>query len=258
MDRIILSEISTRAPNDIDRKQTKEKTIGLIEELRELQNLLYAENKHAVLVILQGPDASGKDGVIRNIFSYMNPMGVDVMSFKKPTEEELSHDFIWRVHRHAPPKRMMHIFNRSHYEDILITRVYKWCDDEMARKRMQAINDFERLLQEQNNTHILKFYLHISQEEQHQRLEERMKDPKKMWKYNPGDLKESKRWDKYRKMYEDCFANCMNPPWIIVPSDQNWYKEFVIASRLVDLLKGLKMEYPELEKKAQKLNSKEK
>ncbi len=142
----------------------------------ELQNLLYAESKYAILVILQGPDASGKDGVIRNVFTFMNPQGITVKSFKTPTAAELSHDFLWRVHEAAPAKGMVQVFNRSQYEDILITRVHKWIDDDMAQKRMKAINAFEKLLQEHNNTQILKFYLHVSPEEQQERLQERIKD----------------------------------------------------------------------------------
>jgi len=178
----------------------------------------------------------------------MNPQGVTVKSYKAPTPEELSHDFLWRIHQHAPAKGMIQLFNRSHYEDILITRVHKWCDDETAKKRMKAINDFEQLVQEHNNTHILKFYLHISPEEQHERLSERMKDPAKMWKYNEKDFDEAKLWDVYMQMYDDCFNNCNSPAWTIVPSDQNWYKEYIIASQLHDLLTGLHMQFPGLKK----------
>ena len=245
---IKLKDISTRAPEGFDKKETKEKTAGIIKELDELQNLLYAENKHSILIVIQGMDASGKDGVIRNVLGNMNPQGVTVQSFKAPTALELSHDFLWRIHQHVPAKGMIQVFNRSHYEDILITRVHKWCDDETARKRIKAINDFEELLQEHNHTHILKFYLHVSPEEQKGRLEERLKDPAKMWKYNEKDFEEAKLWDIYMDMYEDCFNECKNPPWTIVPSDQNWYKEFVIASALRDLLKGLDMQFPGLKK----------
>ena len=230
MAKVSLKDIDTRAPKDMDKKGTREKIGGILDELSELQNLLFAEHKHAVLVVIQGIDGSGKDGVIRNVFTSMNPQGVTVASFKAPTDEELAHDFLWRVHRQTPAKGMIQIFNRSHYEDILITRVHKWCDDKTAKKRMKAINDFEELLQDHNNTHILKFYLHVSQEEQQERLSERMKDPAKMWKYNEKDFEEAKLWDVYMQMYEDCFNECNAVPWIIVPSDQNWYKEFVIAS----------------------------
>lgn len=248
MAEIKLSEISTRAPKNADKKEIKAETEEILNELDELQNLLYAENKHSLLVVIQGMDGSGKDGVIRNVFGHLNPQGVTVKSYKVPTPEEFAHDFLWRVHENAPAKGMIQLFNRSHYEDILVTRVHKWCDDATAKKRMKAINDFENLLQEHNNTHILKFYLHVSPEEQHARLEERMKDPAKMWKYNEKDFEEAKLWDIYMQMYQDCFTYCNVIPWTIVPSDQNWYKEYIIASQLHSLLKGLNMQYPGMKK----------
>jgi PPK2 family polyphosphate:nucleotide phosphotransferase len=244
----MLSEISTKAPKEFEKKQTKELTVNLLEELNELQNLLYAESKHSVLVILQGMDASGKDGVIRKVFGNINPQGVQVVSFKVPTEEELAHDFLWRIHRHAPAKGMIQIFNRSHYEDVLVTRVHGWCDDATAEKRFDAINDFEELMVLHNSTQILKFYLHVSQEEQKERLKERVEDPTKEWKYNAKDKEEAKLWDQYMEVYEDVFVNCNASPWIIVPADQNWYKEYLITKTLVDTLKGLNMRYPDLVK----------
>jgi PPK2 family polyphosphate:nucleotide phosphotransferase len=243
-----LSEISTKAPGDLDKNELKDITTKMIKELDDLQNLLFAEGKHSVLIVIQGMDGSGKDGVIRNVLGNMNPQGVTVKSYKAPTSEELSHDFLWRIHQHTPAKGMIQVFNRSHYEDILVTRVHKWCDDKTAAKRMKAINDFEALLQNHNNTHILKFYLHVSPEEQHERLSERMKDPTKMWKYNDRDFEEAKLWDIYMNMYQDCFDNCNNPPWTIVPADQNWYKEYIIASQLHGLLKSLDMLYPGIKK----------
>jgi PPK2 family polyphosphate:nucleotide phosphotransferase len=246
---IKLSQISTKADKDLDKKQTKEKTQKILDELDELQNLLYAEGKNSLLIIIQGMDASGKDGAIRNVFGHLNPQGVTVKSYKAPTPEELSHDFLWRIHQHSPPKGMIQIFNRSHYEDIVITRVHKWCDDETAKKRMKAINDWEELLMQHNNTHILKFYLHVSPEEQQERLGERLKDPTKMWKYNDNDFAEAKLWDIYMNMYEDAFANCNQPPWNIIPSDQNWYKEFLIANKVRDTLKNLDMQFPGLKPK---------
>jgi len=248
MSKIKLSSLDPRAPKDLDKQDTKAATEKILVELDELQNLLYAEGKHSVLIVIQGMDGSGKDGVIRNVLGNMNPQGVMVKSYKAPTAEELSHDFLWRIHHHAPAKGMIQVFNRSHYEDILVTRVHKWCDDETARKRMAAINDFERLLQEHNNTHILKFYLHVSPEEQHERLSERLKEPAKMWKYNEKDFDEAKLWDIYMEMYEDCFAHCNKPEWTIVPADQNWYKESIIARALRDLLKGLDMQFPGMKK----------
>jgi PPK2 family polyphosphate:nucleotide phosphotransferase len=243
-----LSEISTRSPKEFDKQDTKEKLPKMLEELDELQNLLFAQAKHCVLVVIQGMDASGKDGAIKNVFGTLNPQGVQVKSFKAPSEEELAHDFLWRVHKAAPGKGMIQVFNRSHYEDVLITRVHKWIDDETAQKRMKAINQFESLLTEHNSTEILKFYLHVSKEEQHERLEERISDPRKQWKYNENDFNEARLWDDYMKAYEDCFENCDKVPWIIVPADQNWYKEYVIADALLQTLKKLKMQYPGLKK----------
>jgi PPK2 family polyphosphate:nucleotide phosphotransferase len=248
MAKIKLSEIDTRAPKDLDKQTTKEKNIKITDELNDLQNLLYAESKHSILIVIQGMDASGKDGVIRNIFGKLNPQGVLVKSFKAPSAEELSHDFLWRIHSHTPAKGMIQIFNRSHYEDILVTRVHKWCDDDTAKKRMKSINDFEKLLTEQNNTTILKFYLHISPEEQNERLQERIKDPTKQWKYNENDFTEAKLWKNYMEMYEDCFENCNDIPWTIVPADQNWYKEHIIAKKLLDTLEDFHMQYPGIKK----------
>lgn len=241
-----LHKINTRAPKGIEKESIKEETEKIVTELNELQNLFYAEGKHSILIILQGLDASGKDGVIRKVFGRMNPQGVDVVSFKVPTEEEAGHDFLWRIHKNAPSKGRIQIFNRSQYEDILVTRVHGWCNDKMAKKRMKAINDFEDMLQQHNNTHILKFYLHVSAEEQMERLNERMTDPTKMWKYNKRDFDEAKLRDKYYAAYQDCFKNCNQPEWVIVPSDQNWYKEYIIAKALRDLMAGLKMKYPAL------------
>lgn len=248
MKAIQLSSISTRAPKSFNKEKTKAKTAAILAELDELQNLLYAENKHSILIVIQGMDASGKDGAIRNVFGQLNPQGVRVHSFKAPSTLEQSHDFLWRVHSVAPPKGMIQIFNRSHYEDVLITRVHRLCTDEVAKKRMKAINDFEQLLMQHNNTHILKFYLHVSPEEQQKRLQERIHLPNKQWKYNERDFEEAKLWSQYMKMYEDVFRTCNQPPWTITPSDQNWYKEYIIASQLRDKLVDLKMQYPGLKK----------
>lgn len=240
-----LKELSARAPADMDKKETKERTAELLEELKELQNVLYAESKHAVLIILQGLDASGKDGAIREVFSGCNPQGVSVVSFKVPTELEKNHDFLWRIHQHAPVKGMIQVFNRSQYEDVLVTRVHGWCNDATALQRFDAINHFEELLMLHNSTTIFKFYLHISPEEQQERLGERLKDDRKKWKYNKRDHEEAKLWDQYMQVYEDVFEHCSLVPWTIVPSDQNWYKEYLIAKTLVDGLKDLDMKYPQ-------------
>jgi PPK2 family polyphosphate:nucleotide phosphotransferase len=248
MSRIKLKDIDPRAPKQFDKDKTKKELADILAKLDDLQNLLYAESQHSLLVIIQGMDASGKDGAIRNVFGKLNPQGVEVKSFKVPTAEEAAHDFLWRVHQHAPQKGVIQIFNRSHYEDILITRVHKWINDDVAKKRMEAINDFEKLLHQHNNTSILKFYLHVSHEEQLQRLNERIKDPKKQWKYNENDFAETTLWNIYMEMYEDCFEHCHYIPWTIVPADQNWYKEYTIASKVFETLNSFGMKYPGIKK----------
>ncbi len=246
--KIKLHKISTRAPKGLDKDETKRKTAAILQELDELQNLLYADGQHAILVVIQGMDAAGKDGLINDVFSGLNPQGVQVASFKVPTERELAHDFLWRIHKKTPPKGMIQIFNRSHYEDVLVTRVHGLCNDEQAAKRMAAINDFEKLLEDHGNTHILKIYLHVSHQEQVERLEERLLIPRKMWKYNANDLKESKRWDEFMGYYEEVFETCNQVPWHIIPADQNWYKSYLVASLLRDTLKRLQLTYPGLKK----------
>ena len=248
MSKTRLKDIDTRAPKQFDKEKTKKDIEEMLVAMDDLQNLLYAESKHSLLVIIQGMDASGKDGAIRNVFGKLNPQGVQVKSFKVPTDEEAAHDFLWRIHQHTPKKGMIEIFNRSHYEDILVTRVHKMIDDSLAKKRMEAINDFERLLQQHNDTTVLKFYLHVSPDEQLKRLNERIRNPKKQWKYNEKDFAESRLWDIYMKMYEDCFEHCSDVPWTIIPADQNWYKEYVIATKILDTLKGFDMKYPGIKK----------
>jgi len=247
MAKIDLNSLSTRAPEHFDKIETKAKTEALTEELDELQNKLYAESKWSLLVVLQGMDASGKDGAIKDVFRAVNPQGIRVKSFKKPTEEELSHDFLWRIHKHTPPKGKIQIFNRSHYEDVLVTRVLGLIDDNTAKKRFQIINGFEQLLQDRG-TQILKFYLHISEAEQLDRFKERLEIPRKQWKYNPNDLRSASKWPEYRQYYQEVFERCgPEIPWIIVPSDQNWYKKYVIAHTIVETLRGLNMKYPRLD-----------
>ncbi len=240
-----LSEVSTRAPKDLDKEDIKQQLETILQELDELQNLLFADGNYSVLAVIQGMDASGKDGAIKNVFGKLNPQGVSVTSFKVPTAEEAAHDFLWRIHKNTPGRGYMQVFNRSHYESVLVTRVHNDIDDETAYRRMKAINEFEDLLQSDNSTVILKFYLHVSKDKQLERLNERLTDPRKHWKANPKDFKEAELWDEYIKAYEDVFDNCNMPEWIIVPSDQNWYKEYTIASALLDALRKLDMKYPE-------------
>lgn len=248
MEKIILNKISTRAPKGLDKEKTKNKTNAMLQEIESLQNLLYAESTHSLLIIIQGMDASGKDGLIKDVFTSVNPQGIFVKSWKAPTADELAHDFLWRIHQYTPAKGMIAVHNRSHYEDVLITRVHGWTDDATAKKRFIAINQFENLLEQNNNTTILKFYLHISHEEQQLRLNERMQIPEKMWKYNENDLKESELWETYMKYYEEAFANCNKVEWNIIPADQNWYKNYLVAQKILDTLKLFKMKFPGLKK----------
>lgn len=246
MSKIKLGQTDTRAPKKLQKDQVKKELLQLKAELEELQNLLFAESKHSLLIVIQGMDASGKDGAVKNVFESVNPMGCRVIAFKQPTELELKHDFLWRIHQNAPEKGMIHIFNRSHYEDITIQRVHHMIDKKTLQQRFDHINNFERLLV-QSGTIVLKFYLHISKEKQLERLQERLSNPEKMWKHNDGDMKERKFWDDYMDAYEDAFEHCSKAAkWYIVPSDQNWYKEYYIAKKTVEALKGLGMKYPKL------------
>lgn len=242
--KIILEDVSTKAPENLDKKTLKTETKLLIKELGEWQNKLYAESSQSILIVLQGMDASGKDGAVKAVFSGVNPMGCRVKSFKKPTDEEMAHDFLWRIHKEVPAKGMIQIFNRSHYEDVLIQRVEQWIDEKTVFRRFNYINQFENLLMEKG-MRILKFYMHISKEEQQKRFEERMTIPRKKWKFNPNDLEVSKKWDKYMAAYESVFENCSpDIPWIIVPSDQNWYKEYLIAKTLALTFREMDPKYP--------------
>ncbi len=218
----------------------------LTRELGDLQHTMYGEGKHSVLVVFQGMDASGKDGATKKVFRYCSPSGVWAKSFKKPTDEEFDHDFLWRVHKHAPRKGRIQIFNRSHYEDVLIQRVHGWIDEQRVSQRIDAINHFERLLQFDNQTTIVKFYMHISQARQKEKLQERIDVPTKNWKHNPGDWEEAKLWDQYMHAYEDVL-NRSEVPWIIVPSDQRWYRDYFVAEKMVQILKGLNMSLPVLQ-----------
>lgn len=240
-----LKKISTNPPKSINKDFAEQEIQRLKAELFELQNMLFATKKHSILIILQAMDAGGKDGTIRNVFSCVNPMGCLVKSFKAPTEEESAHDFLWRIHPHSPAKGMMQIFNRSQYEDILVPTVHKTLDKKIIEKRYERINRFEENLA-YNKTKILKFYLHISEEEQAQRLEERQNDPAKKWKHDPNDMTEAKIRHKYMEVYEQVFKECSpDIPWLIVPADQKWYRNYFILNEIVTLMRSLKMSYPE-------------
>ena len=246
-------KLSKWDPNDTgDFKGGKEEGLAKLEKLNSkleaLQELLFAEHKHKVLVVLQAMDTGGKDGAIRRVFDRVNPAGVRVASFKAPTPEELDHDYLWRVHKQVPAKGELVVFNRSHYEDVLVVRVHNYVSPEVWSKRFDQINEFERSLAE-NGTTILKFYLHIDLDEQKERLQARLDDPTKRWKFRLGDLEERKLWPDYMKAFEDVLSKTSteHAPWFIVPANRKWFRDLVISSVLVDTLEGLKMSYPESE-----------
>lgn len=246
--KVALAERDSAETGDFDGG--KEKGLKAIQklnvELQELQELLYAEGRHRVLVVLQAMDTGGKDGVIRRVFDGVNPQGVKVASFKVPTAEELAHDFLWRIHKSVPANGEIVIFNRSHYEDVLVVRVHNLVSKAVWSKRYEQINDFEKMLAE-NGTTILKFFLHISKDEQKERLQARLDDPTRHWKFSLGDLDERKLWDDYQQAYEDALnkTSTKHAPWYIVPADRKWYRDLVISTVLVETLKGLKMKFPE-------------
>jgi PPK2 family polyphosphate:nucleotide phosphotransferase len=242
---IKLADIPTRAPKHLEKDQVKEELKDMADKIGELQNRLYANKKHSLLVVLQGMDGTGKDSTTRALFDKCSPSGVQATAYKKPTEEEFAHDFLWRIHKQVPEKGMVKIFNRSHYEDILIQYVHGWIDDKKRDLRMKSINTFEETLQYDANTVIVKFYMHMSPDEQHKQLMERVEDPEKYWKHNDGDWEERKLWDKYRDAY-DYVLNNSSIPWTILPCDQEWYRNYVAAKTVIAALEKLDMGYPPL------------
>jgi PPK2 family polyphosphate:nucleotide phosphotransferase len=216
-----------------------------IAELSELQDVLYADKRYALLVVLQGLDTAGKDGAIRHIFSGVNPQGCQVTSFKEPTPKELDHDFLWRVHAVVPGRGLIGIFNRSHYEDVLVARVHKLVSKKIWSERYDQINSFEKDLN-QNGVTILKFYLHISKDEQRRRLQARLDDPKKNWKLSPVDFREREHWDEYMSAYEDALTTCStkHAPWYVIPSDHKWFRNYAIGAIVNEALKEMKLRYP--------------
>lgn len=228
-----------------DRESTEREFEKLRAELIELQRKLYAEGKHKLLVVLQAMDAGGKDGTIRTVLRGVNPQGVHVESFKKPTEEELAHDYLWRIHRSVPRAGMIGVFNRSHYEDVLIVRVEKLVSKSVWKSRFDQINEFEHMLSE-TGTKLLKFYLHISKQEQAERFQSRLDDPRKNWKFSTEDLQKRKKWDDYMEAYEDAINLCTTEwaPWHVIPSDQKWYRNFAICRIIVEALGELDPQFP--------------
>jgi PPK2 family polyphosphate:nucleotide phosphotransferase len=238
------------SPDDLGnfdgRKQKgMEKLAECRAEIDTLQELLYSEHKHKILIVLQAMDGGGKDGTIRAVFDGVNPQGVKVTSFKTPTPIELDHDYLWRIHSQTPGKGEIVVFNRSHYEDVLVVRVHNLVSKDVWKRRYEQINNFEQQLAEEGTT-ILKFFLNISLDEQKERFLERLEMPEKRWKFNPGDLEERKLWPDYMKAFEEAIARTSTKwaPWYVVPANRNWYRNLVVASVIADTMKSLKMEYP--------------
>jgi PPK2 family polyphosphate:nucleotide phosphotransferase len=217
------------------------------QRLANLQERLYAENQRSLLIVLQSMDTGGKDGTIKHVFHGINPQGCQVWSFKQPSQEELNHDFLWRYHQRTPQRGMIAIFNRSHYEDVLIVRVKKMVSKEIWQKRYYIINEFEQMLT-LNNITIIKFFLHISKSEQKRRLQKRLNDPNKGWKFSINDVKERKLWDEYHNAYEDAINNCSTAyaPWYVIPANHKWYRNLVIARTIADTLEAMNPQYPKV------------
>lgn len=241
---VSLKRIKTRLPDVISKEDGKARFDEYAHELGELQELLYAADTHALLLIFQGMDTSGKDGAIRNVLREVNPVGCRVASFKTPTTEELAHDFLWRVHRQTPARGQIVVFNRSQYEDVLVVRVHDLAPKAIWSDRYAQINAFEKLLT-QNQTIILKFFLHISREEQEERLLAREADPVKAWKLSVGDWQERRHWDAYQRAYQDALVKCStaHAPWHIIPADQKWFRDLAVAEIVVQALREYKQEW---------------
>ena len=248
--KVKLSDYDTDDKSGQDKEASAVALAQLGQELTELQEWLYAAQTHSVLIVLQGLDTSGKDGTIAHVMASMNPQGCDVASFKVPTSEELAHDFLWRIHQKTPPKGTVTIFNRSHYEDVLVTRVHKLITEDVVKDRYTQIHNFEKLLAD-NNTIVLKFFLHISKDEQKARLIAREEDEEKAWKLSPGDWEERQFWDSYTDAYEKALGATATKyaPWYVIPADRKWFRNLAVATTLVETLRPYKAEWEEALKK---------
>ncbi|MCW5941214.1 MAG: hypothetical protein KIS66_03220 [Fimbriimonadaceae bacterium] len=239
-----LSDLSPEPPKGTDKDAVEERRDALLKELGELEDLLFFASRHSVLLVFQGMDTAGKDGAIRRILAGLNSLGVRVAGFKRPTEEELGHDFLWRVHRQTPRRGDIVLFNRSHYEDVLVVRVHGLAPPEAIEGRYGHINAFERLLLD-NDTILLKFFLHISKDEQKRRLLEREEQPETAWKLAAADWKEREHWDAYQEAYALALARCSPPeaPWRVVPAEKKWYRDFAVLEALVEALRPYRQEW---------------
>jgi PPK2 family polyphosphate:nucleotide phosphotransferase len=247
--QIRIGDSDAAAPKGLPKhKHLAEAAEEQVDRIRKLQQKFYADARFALLVVLQGRDASGKDGTVRKVFSGVNPMGCVVTSFKAPTEIEQEHDYLWRVHERIPSRRMIGIFNRSHYEDVIVPRVHKSISRQTLSDRFKQINDFERMLAE-NSVVILKFFLHVSRDEQKKRLKERLEDKKKNWKFRAGDLDDRALWDNYTKAYREAIASCSTSwaRWHIVPADDEDARDYLVATKIADTLDSLDLRYPPLD-----------
>lgn len=245
--KVKLSDWNTDDDGGLHKEDAPALDAKLSEELFEWQERLYAEGKQALLIVLQARDAAGKDGVVKKVIGDFNPNGVHIANFKVPSAEELAHDFLWRIHAQVPKKGVVGVFNRSHYEDVLVTRVYDMIDNKTAKGRLQHIVHFEKLLTD-TGTRVIKIYLHISKDEQKKRLQDRLDDPAKRWKFNPGDLKDRENWDKFTDAYQDALTTSTEAaPWYVVPADHKWFRDLVISQIIIDTLKEMNPQYPAID-----------
>lgn len=249
--RVDLSKIDPGETFGWDKDSAKKQTEINLQRIAELQEVLYAEQKRGLILVLQAMDTGGKDGTIRVVGGAMNPAGVDVASFKKPTPEELAHHYLWRIEKEVPKKGEVVIFNRSHYEDVGVVRVHNLISEEECKKRYVEINEFEEKLAQPSaeipeGTHMLKFWLHISKDEQWERFRDRIEDPTKHWKFSENDLVERQYWDSYMKTFGNAIANCSTgkAPWFIIPADNKWMRDLIVSQITVDYMEGLNMKFP--------------
>jgi len=243
MKDIILARTDTKAPESLEKEAILELTAKNLQKIGKLQTKLYASHKFSLLIILQGVDASGKDSSVKKVFRSVNPQGMKVKSFKRPTEEENDHDFLWRVHHETPATGVIGIFNRSHYESVIAASLEKKPEGKQIGIIYKHINHFEALLTD-SNTHILKFYLHISADKQKHKIETRKHDLTKKWKYDPADNRAVHHYLKYTRIYEDIFKNCSVVPWHIIPADQKWYRNFLLSKIILEEMESMKLRFP--------------
>jgi len=243
-----LDDFNTHEDGGWERDAAEVRTLELNSRLEYLQELLYAERRHRVLIVIQATDTGGKDGTIRHVFDKVNPQGVKVASFKKPTDAELAHDYLWRIHQHTPAAGEIAIFNRSHYEDVLVVRVHDLVPPDKWKRRYDHINNFEQMLADEGTT-IIKFFLHISKDEQRERLQDRIDTPHKNWKFEVGDLRERELWSDYQKAFTSMLrrTSTKHAPWFVIPADRKWFRNLLISEIVVDTLEGLHMSWPEPE-----------